>query len=230
MKLFFILTIIFQFYQSATASIFTKDQWIDFYLRDCSTINQNQACKQDLEKALGKMYAYRKIVFKYLDKNGLPHNLATIPIIESLYNEKAISKAGAIGLWQLMPFHIENFKTKEKTIGNRIIEITPTEKAIKKYGFNPVLSTEIASSYLKYLYEVFKHYKDCDQYVIMAYNAGDSKIKKWIDGKEALPDETINFYNKFMAIQHIIKNMDELDINPQQYHKIFIIDYFLSFI
>ena len=37
-----------------------------------------------------------------LDKNGLPMELRYLVIVESALNPKAISPAGAAGLWQLM--------------------------------------------------------------------------------------------------------------------------------
>jgi len=227
-KILFIILIIFDV-TALYAKINDQDAWVDLYLRDCSTVKINQACKQNLEKALGNMLAYRRLTLKYLDKKGLPHFLATIPIIESSYNVKAISIKGAIGLWQLMPFHIEIFKTNHKKIIGRNIEIIPTKESIMRYGLNPVLNTRIAVNYLELLYKTFRDDPNCDKLVIMSYNAGSSRVKDWIDGKSELPEETINFYNKFLAIQYVIKNMNELGIRPTSYNsKILILDYIMS--
>lgn len=206
---------------------YTKKEWVDFYLRDCKP--GYSACKQSLEISLGKMIAYSDLTFKYLDKNGLPRWLATIPLIESDYNEEAVSKVGALGMWQLMPFHIERAKTRKRVFFGMEVTMVPTDEQIKKYAFNPVLSTIIATDLLKYLYEKYKHYKECDKYILMAYNAGENRVNDFIEGKE-LPQETIDYYNKIMAIQHILRHLRSYRVTPVKHKTILIDDYFKTLI
>ncbi len=208
--------------QSQALSI---NQWIDLYLRDCETVKINQACKQDLELNFGRMYAYRSLTFKYLDKNGLPRWLATVPIVESSYNDRAVSPKNALGLWQIMSYNIKKYRTKTKTILNRSVTIVPTKSQIRKYGFNPVTSTQIATEHLKKLYLKYREYRNTEELALMAYNAGERRIYLWLSGKGKLPDETLNYYRKLMAIQFILKNMKPLKIKPVKQRRIFIFDY-----
>jgi transglycosylase-like protein with SLT domain len=202
---------------------YTTNEWIGLYLRECTP--SMHACKGNLEKDLGKMLAYSNLTFKYLDKHDLPRWLATIPIIESGYNEKAVSPKFATGLWQLMPYLIERHKTRKITILGRNLIIVPSDKQIRKYGFNPVVSTQIATAHLRYLFEKYSGHKETEKLVLMAYNAGERRVNLWYDGKGQLPQETVDYYNKIMAVQYILKNMELLNVKPVAYKKIFILDY-----
>lgn len=52
----------------------------------------------------------------------------------------------------------------------------------------------------------------------------------WRAGKRKLPEETINYYNKLMAVQHIIKNMHKVEVRPVKHRKILFLDYIRSFV
>jgi membrane-bound lytic murein transglycosylase D len=166
------------------------------------------------------MEAYQKLTFKYLDKYGLPRWLATVPIVESSYNHKATSTMGALGLWQLMPFNIKRYKTRRIKVLGREIKIVPTEKQIKWYGYNPVLSTQLATKHLAMLYSKYRDYENTEELALMAYNAGETTVNRWLAGKKKLPDETANYYRKLMAIQYIMKHSARLNIKPIKQRKI----------
>ena len=206
--LLFLLLIPFQL----DARVFARNQWIDFYLRDCNTIKPYRACKQNLEKALGKMIQYRSMTFRYLDKEQLPKWFIVIPIVESNYNKKATSPKGALGLWQLMPYNIAMYQTKKIVILN--YKIIPTTEKIKKYGFDPESNTKMAVLHFRKLFERYRDHKNAEQLAIMAYNCGESWVNSWLLGKSKLPDETQNYYNKIMAVKYIIRNMNRLGVEP----------------
>lgn len=213
------LIIFLLFPLNLNAIVFTQDQWVELYLRDCKTVERNMACKKELEKALGKMADYKSMTFKYLDKEGLPRWLATIPIVESSYNKDAVSKVGALGLWQLMPYNIQSYKTKKIILLD--YKMIPTTKKIRKYGFNPVSNTEIASLHFSKLFLKYRHHKETEKLAVLAYNSGGRRVDLWLSGKSRLPDETHNYYNKIMAIQYIIKNLKKLNVKPVKEPTIF---------
>ncbi len=65
----------------------------------------NVRCQRgvDLGPSLRRSKRYVKMIKKVLAQNGLPTDLAYLPHLESGYDVNAHSKAGARGIWQLMP-------------------------------------------------------------------------------------------------------------------------------
>src|SRR5690554_6955860 len=51
---------------------------------------------------LGLSHYYFPIFEEALDAAGLPHELKYLPVIESALNPRALSRAGASGIWQFM--------------------------------------------------------------------------------------------------------------------------------
>jgi len=103
----------------------------------------------------------------------LPHTLLHAVITaESSYNPDAISKAGAVGLMQLMP------------------------ETAKQYGVsnrrNPKQSIQGGSRYLQYLAKLFNNDLTL---MLAAYNAGEGAVKKY--GNKIPPyKETRNYVKK----------------------------------
>ncbi len=58
--------------------------------------------KRNLEAALARMARYRRFVDACLRERGLPPELVVLPLLESRYLPRAVSRSGATGLWQIM--------------------------------------------------------------------------------------------------------------------------------
>lgn len=103
----------------------------------------------------------------------LPHALVHAVITaESSYNPDAISKAGAVGLMQLMPETAKQYGVKNRR--------------------NPRESINGGSRYLRYLLKLFNN--DL-KLVLAAYNAGEGAVKKY--GNKIPPyKETQNYVRK----------------------------------
>ncbi|MBO5720693.1 MAG: transglycosylase SLT domain-containing protein, partial [Bacteroidales bacterium] len=56
-----------------------------------------------VESLLGFGNYYFPIFEEALEREGLPHELKYMPVIESALRPNAVSRAGAAGLWQIMP-------------------------------------------------------------------------------------------------------------------------------
>jgi len=196
------------------ATVFSVKQWTDFYLRDCTSLEKNRACKQDLELILGRMISYSVLTFKYLDKEDLPRWLIAVPAVESSFKPNAISTAGAIGLWQLMNFNIKLYMTRKKSFMGQTFTMVPSPAKILKYGKDPVINTRLGAKHMGILFKQFRYHKDTAKLSILAYNCGASRVKSWLLGKSTLPNETRNYYNKIMAVKHIIRNMKALGVKP----------------
>lgn len=142
---------------------------------------------------LERKQVYFPLFEKYLAQYGLPDELKYLSIVESGLHYGAVSKSGAVGLWQFM---------------------TPTGKdmglQIDYYideRLDPEKSTIAACKYLKMLYRVFGDW----ELVLAAYNCGLGKIQatKRKTGKQhfwdmydALPQETRAYVPQFVALTY----------------------------
>jgi membrane-bound lytic murein transglycosylase D len=66
-------------------------------------VRAQRGLREAFAQALAAERLYRPIVERALAREGLPRELAALPLVESSYHPGAVSKAGAVGLWQLMP-------------------------------------------------------------------------------------------------------------------------------
>lgn len=134
-----------------------------------------------------------------LSRNGLPQDLAYLPIIESGLNSHAVSSASAVGYWQFMAPTAKQYQL------NISWWIDERRDLVK--------STWAASQYLKNLYGMFG-----DWYLALsAYNMGENRLKRLIkrhgdanfwtlSKKRGFPEETREYVPKFLAATLIAKN------------------------
>ena len=158
---------------------------------------------------------YLYLVVSEIEKEGLPIEIALLPIVESDYYPFAFSHGTAVGLWQFIP------------------------STGKLYGLDQdwwhedrrdvLASTRAAVKYMKDLNKLF----DGDWLLsIAAYNAGPGRIQQAIkanveNGQETdfwhlnLPKETTRYVPKLLALAKIVKdpsrynqNLLKIDRNP----------------
>ena len=164
---------------------------------------------QDLDKFkefLNDSYYFMFFVIEELENAKLPIELAFLPYIESNYDPFSISSSGAVGMWQFMPRTGRTYEL-ERSWWN-------------EDRHDPFKSTTAAIKYLKYLFERF----DQDLYLTLAaYNAGPSFLDRQIKRNQRrglntdywsldLPIQTRNYVPKFIAIEELIINSDQYDI------------------
>jgi len=125
-----------------------------------------------------------------LDKLGAPASLQIIPVVESTYNPYALSHAGALGLWQLMP----------RTAKGLGIESDSKLNGRRNIG----QSTEAAVQYLMQLHDRFDNWP----LAIAAYNLGPNGVSRRLkkspwdlaDGLEKMPIPT----STRAYVQHVL--------------------------
>lgn len=103
---------------------------------------------------------YFPMVEEELVKNDLPVELRAMPIIESALSAGAISRAGAMGLWQFMP-------STGKSYGLEINSLVDER-------CDPVASTKAACKFLSDLYRIYDDWS----LAIAAYNCGPGNVNK----------------------------------------------------
>lgn len=156
--------------------------------------------KQFFIKAYKRSGKYQPYIIKTLKENGLPKELAWIPLIESGFKVKALSRARALGLWQFIPSTGYKFGlNRNKFVDERIDFIKSTNAAI---------------AYLKELHNIFGDWAT----VLAAYNCGEGRVLRVIrtqkvnyldnfwDLYQRLPRETARYVPRFLATLHILNN------------------------
>ncbi|MCA4323050.1 LysM peptidoglycan-binding domain-containing protein [Acinetobacter baumannii] len=151
----------------------------------------------DRLSARASRYLYHTV--KEAERRGLPTELALLPVIESSYDPAATSSAAAAGLWQFIPSTGRIYGLQQTCMydGRRDV----------------VESTRAAYEFLGSLYNQFGSW----ELALAAYNAGPGRIQQAINRNQAaglptdywslkLPQETMNYVPRFLAVAQIIKN------------------------
>ncbi|MFK7936571.1 MAG: transglycosylase SLT domain-containing protein [Saprospiraceae bacterium] len=174
------------------------------YLRTYTINNREKS-----EMILGKSILYFELFEKKLRQLGLPEDLKYLSVVESALNPKAVSRAGAVGLWQFMP------------------------ATGKEYGLNinyqyddrcdPEKSTEAAAQYLLRAYDRFGDWA----LALAAYNSGGGRVSRAIKRarsknfwniQQYLPRETRNYVPAFIAATYLMHHYDKHGLYPRYPH------------
>jgi membrane-bound lytic murein transglycosylase D len=148
-----------------------------------------------------RMQVYFPLFEKYLAKYDMPDDLKYLAIVESGLNPRAISRAGAAGLWQFMPATGRIYRLDRSWF---IDERMDPEKA-----------TEAACKYLKQLHGMFNNW----ELALAAYNAGPGNVRKAVrrsgyvydfwEVYNHLPRETRSYVPQFAAIAYLMNHLEE---------------------
>ena len=189
------------FTQTSFATVLEREK-VDRWYNSQGFIHHVENCL-----SFAKRKFYIEHITKVFKRHSIPKDLIYLPIIESCYNPFAISRAGAIGMWQINSITAKQVRLRE---GLFLDERMNWQK-----------STEAAADYLLFLKERFPNWT----LVLAAYNVGPGYVRshmrkrKTIDiEKLGLPRETRDYVYKFAAmIRHIreVKQRKELAKNEQ---------------
>jgi membrane-bound lytic murein transglycosylase D len=143
---------------------------------------------------------YRNQMVKALKEAGLPEELSWLPLIESGFKVRALSRSRAFGLWQFIPSTGYKYGLKRNVwIDERL---------------DPEKSTAAAIAYFKELHQMFGDWAT----VLAAYNCGEGAVARVIreqkvnyldnfwDFYERLPRETARYFPRFLAVLAIIND------------------------
>ena len=114
------------------------------------------------EKILGRTSMYFPMFEQYMTEHNVPLDLKYLSIVESALNPNAVSRSGAVGLWQFMP-------STGKSNGLRMNSYVDERK-------DPHKSTEAA---LRYLYKQYKRFGNWEL-ALAAYNGGPGRVNRAI--------------------------------------------------
>ncbi|MEO5782793.1 MAG: lytic transglycosylase domain-containing protein [Ginsengibacter sp.] len=175
-----------------------KPQYID-YVEKYSNKKRNYLLEM-YDK--GKNYFPR--ITPILKKYNLPEELKVLIALESGFNGNAVSRAGAVGYWQMMNESAREYGLKINTA--------------KKDERRILAKSTIAAS--KYLLDHARMLNNNLLLMVASYNCGMGRIKQALkrsgitnpsfwDIKKSLPKETRNYVMDFIALNIIFANYDK---------------------
>lgn len=157
-------------------------------------------------KRCGPYLPYFRIIFR---EEGLPEDLIYLALVESGCNPFAVSRAGAVGIWQFV-------EGTARLYGLKINYWIDERKDFIK-------STYAAARYLKKLYEIFGDWR----IAVASYNAGEGRLLRALKSRNfadywkvmmsgAIPFETFAYLPQWLAITIIVKNPQKYGFSPME--------------
>src|SRR5437660_3083477 len=155
--------------------------------------------KAIVETGLRRSGRYREMISRVLKEEGVPQDLIYLAQAESAFQPLALSRAGARGIWQFVPWRGNEYGLKRSWW---VDERQDPEKA-----------TRAAAQHLRDLYGLFG-----DWYLAMAaYNCGPGNVQKGVERtgyadfwelyrRNVLPRETKNYVPIILALTLIAKD------------------------
>lgn len=153
------------------------------------------------ESWLKRSGRHQDMILEALREWHLPEDLIWVAMIESGFDPRAKSPAGAMGLWQFM-------KATGSVYGLEVNQFMDQRK-------NPQVATRAAAHHLRDLYQRFGSW----DLAMAAYNMGYEQLLDRIDRygttdfselarQRALPSETINYVPKIIAAALVANNLE----------------------
>jgi membrane-bound lytic murein transglycosylase D len=143
---------------------------------------------------------YKDMIIEELHRAGLPEQLVWVPLIESWFKVRALSRARALGMWQFISSTGYRYGLKrDKYMDERM---------------DPVKSTRAAIQHLSELHDIFGDWTTA----LAAYNCGEAYVQRVIRAQRInyldnfwdlfnnLPWETARYVPRFIAALLIIKD------------------------
>ena len=161
-----------------------------------------------VEAGLRRSGRYQEMISRVLREEGVPQDLIYLAQAESAFQPLALSRAGARGIWQFVPWRGNEYGLKRTWW---VDERQDPEKA-----------TRAAAQHLRDLYGLFG-----DWYLAMAaYNCGPGNVQKGIERtgyadfwelyrRNVLPRETKNYVPIILALTLIAKDAQHYGIQAE---------------
>lgn len=170
---------------------------------------------------LERMSWFSPAVDSVLANRGLPPSLRYLPIVESGYSPRAVSRASAVGLWQFMA-------PTAQGLGMWVGPLLDERR-------NPLKSSAAAGNFLVQLRERFGSWF----LALAAYNSGPNRMQRLLDRyapleprsdtlywrlRDRLPRETREFIPKFLAAVEVARNPEAHGFDPSPSPEGFVFD------
>jgi len=163
--------------------------------------------RRTFEEAFERSGLYREMIVQEFRQAGIPEELSWLPMIESSFKVRALSRARALGLWQFISSRASLYDLKQdRYIDERM-------DALKE--------TRAAARYLSDLHGLFGDWTTA----LAGYNCGEFRVQRVISNQQIdyldnfwdlfaqLPYETARFVPRFIAALMIINDPQKYGFN-----------------
>jgi membrane-bound lytic murein transglycosylase D len=170
-----------------------ENQWVQREIKSFQTVE-----RRAFDEAYKRSGFYRPMILEELRREGLPEQLSWIPLIESAFKPRALSRARALGMWQFIRSTGYRYGLKQdKYVDERM---------------DPVKATRAAIQYMVELHKMFGDWTTA----IAAYNCGEAAVQRVIRYQKIdyfdsfwdifanLPFETARHVPRFIATLLIV--------------------------
>ena len=170
------------------------------YRRLARDLRYQRGLREQFAEGISRSGRYLEAIQEILREEGVPGELALLPHVESAFQWSAVSKAGAVGLWQFVRGTARSYMTVNRYVDERL---------------DPLKSTRAAARLLHDNYESLGTWP----LAITAYNYGRSGIMR--AKRRHGPDMLViarhykarrfgfasrNFYPEFLAAVEVVRN------------------------
>lgn len=124
-----------------------------------ATLRTQQGMADQFKIAAKRAEVFLPYMERIFRQQGLPVDLTRLAFVESMFNTKAVSKVGAVGIWQFMPDTARSFLLVNRYVDERQ---------------SPIKATYAAASLLK------RNFQDLGSwpFAVTAYNHGAAGVRK----------------------------------------------------
>ena len=148
-----------------------ENQWVAREIKSFQTVE-----RKAFEDSYQRSGLYLDMILEELRKEGLPEQLAWIPLIESAFRPRALSRARALGMWQFIRSTGYRYGLKQdKYVDERM---------------DPVKATRAAIQYMIELHDMFGDWTTA----IAAYNCGEGQVQRVIRAQK------VDYFDSFWDI------------------------------
>lgn len=173
-----------------------------------SIVYYTERKRSQVSNMIALSYYYFPIFEQALEKQGLPHELKYLAIIESALNPNAVSVAGATGLWQFMTATARGLNLEVNSLVDE--------------RRDPIKSSDMAAKYLGELYSIYHDWS----LALASYNCGMGNVNKAlrrVPGNDKadfwtiypfLNRETSGYVPGFIAAAYVMNYYKEHNIAP----------------
>lgn len=173
--------------------------------------SKNKKGRDFFVKAYSKIKLYENTIYKIFYEYDIPKEIIFVSMLESGFNPRIESSAGAVGLWQFMP-------STGKIFDLQIDDWVDDRQDIEK-------STLAAVKYFKSLRKKFRTW----ELALAGYNSGDLTVKRAVEKENSydfwkllsnnFPKQTKEYVPQIIALIHISENLDKYNFKNIKFKK-----------